>query len=86
MEAADPNNVLGPYADVPVTLEARLDQRSFLIRQLMEMKPGSVLRMNRDLGEHIEILVDGTLIGFGEVIVSDNSVGVRVTKWHTSIR
>jgi flagellar motor switch protein FliN/FliY len=83
MDATDPTDLLGQYADVPVTLEARLDQRSFPIRKLMEMQPGSVLRMSRNLGENIEILVDGTLLGFVDAVVSDNSVGIRITKWKT---
>ena len=49
------------------------------LRELMHIEAGGVLRMTRSAGENIDILVDGTVIGFGEIVIIENAMGVRVT-------
>ena len=65
--------------DVPIRLEIELDRRSMTLRELLGIHAGGVLRMSRSAGENISILVDGLLIGFGEIVIIDDTMGVRVT-------
>jgi flagellar motor switch protein FliN len=49
----------------------------------MQIEVGEVLRMTRSAGENIDILVDGTLIGFGEIVIIEDAMGIRVTDFRT---
>jgi flagellar motor switch protein FliN/FliY len=49
------------------------------VRQILELEPGSLIGMKRSAGENIDLYVGGTLIGCGEIVVVENSLGVRIT-------
>jgi flagellar motor switch protein FliN/FliY len=49
------------------------------LRQILELEESSVLKLGRSAGENIDILVGGSLIGHGEVVASEDSVGIRIT-------
>lgn len=66
-------------ADVPVDFEVELDRKVMSIEQILQLIPGSVIRMSRSAGENIDILVGGTLLGFGEIVIIEDAVGVRIT-------
>ena len=59
--------------------EARLDQRMATMQELLDLRPGSLLRLERSAGEHVDVLAGGTVLGYGEVVVVENVLGVRVT-------
>lgn len=71
-----------PIADVPVALEVELDRKILTVREILELSPGSVLKMNRSAGENIDIRVGGALVGFGEIVILEESMGVRLTDFH----
>ena len=56
-----------------------LDRKIMCLRELLRLEEGAVLRMNRSAGENIDILVDGTVIGFGEIVIIEDAMGIRVT-------
>ena len=66
-------------ADVPVELEVELDPKILTIAQILELEQDSVIRMKRSAGDNIDILVGGTLIGYGEIVIIEDAVGVRIT-------
>lgn len=66
-------------ADVPVEVEVELDRRVFQISDILGWDVGSVLKLTRSAGENIDILVGGTLIGFGEIVIIEDIMGVRIT-------
>ena len=70
---------LGSFADVPVFVEVELDRMSISLEQILRLDIGSVLRMSRSAGENIDIRVAGTLLGFGEIVVIEERIGVRIT-------
>jgi flagellar motor switch protein FliN/FliY len=70
---------LGLVADVPITLTANLGQTSMLVGEIMELRHGSVVELDRAPGDAIDLLANGELIARGEVIVIDERFGVRVT-------
>lgn len=66
-------------ADIPVTLEVELDRKIMTIRSILELKQGSLIRLNRSAGENIDLLLGTTLLGFGEIVVIEDRLGVRIT-------
>jgi len=69
-------------AEVPVDLEVELDRKILSVREVLDLGPGSVIRMTRSAGENIDIRVGGTLIGFGEIVILEENMGVRITDFH----
>lgn len=65
--------------DLPIDLEVELDRKVMSLRDLMLIEEGAVLRLNRSAGENIDILVGGTVVGFGEIVIIEDAMGVRVT-------
>jgi flagellar motor switch protein FliN len=74
-----PLEEIAPLADVPVDVEVELGRRVMSISQILELGPDSVIRMARSAGDNIDILVGTTLIGYGEIVIIEDTVGVRIT-------
>jgi flagellar motor switch protein FliN/FliY len=70
---------LGKLANVVVEVEAILDRRIMTIEDVLALEEGSTIRMSRSAGENIDILVGGEVVGFGEVVIVENMICVRVT-------
>ena len=66
-------------ADVPVDIEVELGRKVMTIGEILKLDVDSVIRMTRSAGENIDILVDGTVIGFGEIVIIEDAMGIRVT-------
>jgi flagellar motor switch protein FliN len=66
-------------ADVPIDVEVELDRKVMSIAQILELEQNSVIRMKRSAGDNIDIVVGGTLIGYGEIVIIEDTVGVRIT-------
>jgi flagellar motor switch protein FliN/FliY len=65
--------------DTRIRLEVELDRKVMTLRELMQIEVGGVLRMARSAGENIDILVEGTVIAFGEIVIIEDSMGIRVS-------
>jgi flagellar motor switch protein FliN/FliY len=74
-----PLNEIARFADVPVEVEVELDRRVLTVREILELNPGSVIGMTRSAGENIDLYVGGKLVGFGEIVLIENNIGVRIT-------
>ncbi len=65
--------------DVPVTLSLEVGRARLPIRNLLQLNQGSVVELERSAGESLDVLVNGTLIAHGEVVVINDRFGVRLT-------
>lgn len=65
--------------DIPVTLQLEIGRTKVPIRNLLSYTQGSVIEMDRLAGEPLDLLVNGTLIAHGEVVVVNDKFGVRLT-------
>ena len=65
--------------DIPVTLSMELGNTEIAIRNLMQLTQGSVVELDRFAGEPLDVLVNGTLIAHGEVVVVNDKYGIRLT-------
>jgi flagellar motor switch protein FliN/FliY len=74
-----PLQEIADLADIPVQVEVELGRRIMTIAQILELGPDSVIRMERSAGDNIDIMVGGTLVGYGEIVIIEDAVGVRIT-------
>lgn len=65
--------------DVPVEVSLRVGSTEISIRDLVSLVEGSVVALDQDAGEAMDVLVNGTLIAHGEIVVVDEQYGVRLT-------
>jgi len=70
---------IATLADVPLEVQVELARRVMTLRQLLELEAGSVIRMPRSAGENIDIVIGGALVGFGEIVIIEDTMGVRIT-------
>ena len=66
-------------ADTPIALEVEVDRRTMTLREILDIDVGRVVEMTRSAGENVDILVDGAVIAFGEIVIIEELMGVRVT-------
>jgi flagellar motor switch protein FliN/FliY len=71
---------LAPVFDVPVNISAVLGKASMSVAQLLKLAQGSVLELDRKVGEAIDIYVNNRLVARGEVVVVDERLGVTMTE------
>ena len=65
--------------DIPVTISMEVGATDISIRNLLQLNQGSVIELDRLAGEALDVLVNGTLIAHGEVVVVNEKFGIRLT-------
>ena len=71
---------LKPVFDVPVSVQAVIGRTTIEVSDLLRLGPGSVLELDRRVGEAIDIYVNSRLVARGEVVVVDDRLGVTMTE------
>lgn len=77
--AANANQGLELILDIPVHLTVELGRTKISIRNLLQLAHGSVVELDGLAGEPMDVLVNGTLIAQGEVVVVNDKFGIRLT-------
>ena len=65
--------------DIPVTISMEIGRTKINIRNLLQLNQGSVVELDRMAGEPLDVMVNGTLIAHGEVVVVNEKYGIRLT-------
>ena len=65
--------------DIPVTISMEVGNSEITIRNLLQLNQGSVIELDRVAGEPLDVIVNGTLIAHGEVVVVNDRFGIRLT-------
>ncbi len=65
--------------DIPVTVAVEIGRTKITISNLLKLNQGSVVELDRLAGEPMDVLVNGTLIAHGEVVVVNEKFGIRLT-------
>jgi len=68
-----------PIQDVPIEIAIELDRRMMKMREVLDLQAGSIIEMHRSAGENIDIYIGKTLVGFGEIVIIESTIGVRIT-------
>lgn len=77
--AAVDKRKLDTILDIPVTISMEVGRAKISIRNLLQLNQGSVVELDRIAGEPLDVLVNGTLIAHGEVVVVNDKFGIRLT-------
>ncbi len=65
--------------EIPVTLSMEIGRTEISIRNLLQLNQGSVIELDRLAGEPMDVMVNGTLVAHGEVVVVNEKFGIRLT-------
>lgn len=65
--------------DIPVTISMEIGRTMINIRNLLQLNQGSVIELDRLAGEPMDVMVNGTLVAHGEVVVVNEKFGIRLT-------
>lgn len=76
---AEERKKLDSILDIPVTITMEVGHAKISIRNLLQLNQGSVIELERMAGEPLDVLVNGTLIAHGEVVVVNDKFGIRLT-------
>ncbi len=75
----DERRKLDTILDIPVTISMEVGRSQISIRNLLQLNQGSVVELDRIAGESLDVMVNGTLIAHGEVVVVNDKFGIRLT-------
>lgn len=71
---------MGRVRDIPLEVTVELGRTRLLIRDILDLSPGSIIELDKIAGEPVDLFANGLLVARGEVIVIDDNFGVRVTE------
>ena len=71
---------IGLIMDVPLEVTVELGRTSKSIKDILDFAPGTIIELNKIAGEPVDILVNGKYVAKGEVVVIEESFGVRITE------
>lgn len=83
--APPPANTKGPeklelLMDVELDVVLRFGGRNMLLKEILELGPGSVVELDRTIQDEADLLLDGRLVARGEVVVVERNFGIRITE------
>lgn len=71
------------FMDVPVKVTIELASRTMKVRDILQLQPSSIVDLPKSAGENVDILLNGRLIAYGEVLELEGSTGIRLTDLNT---
>ena len=81
----NPLEEIASLGEIPVAVEVELDRRILPAREVLALTEGSVIVTSRSAGENIDIYIGGVLCGSGEIVVIENTLGVRITDFRDEL-
>lgn len=79
--AAGPAAEIDLLGDVEMTVTVELGRTRMRVRDLLQMTEGSLIELTRGVGEAVDVLVNGSVIAHGDVVVVDDELGIRITEF-----
>ena len=74
-----PVEAISHFADIPIDVEVELDRKPMTLGEILDLNAGSVVKLTRSAGENLDLLISGTLVGYGEIVIIEDIMGVRIT-------
>jgi flagellar motor switch protein FliN/FliY len=74
-----PSEAISHFADLPIDVEVEMDRKPMTLGEILELRQGSVVKLTRSAGENLDLLIGGTLVGYGEIVIIEDIMGVRIT-------
>lgn len=69
-------------AQVRIEIEVQLDQRWMKLSEILALEEGSIIELTRSAGENIDIFIGKKLAAFGEIVIIETTMGVRITDFN----
>ncbi len=73
------------YLDIPMHITLEIGRRGMQVRDILTLKPASVVDIPKAAGENIDVYVNGKLVAFGEILELENRAGIRLTDFVTQV-
>ena len=80
-----PAQQVAKIADVPLEIEVELDRVPMKIGALLDLDIDSIIEMPRSAGENLDIYIGGKLAAFGELVIIENTMGIRITDFKNEV-
>jgi flagellar motor switch protein FliN/FliY len=77
-----PQQEIAHIANVPIDVEVQLDQRWMKLSEILSLEQGSIIEMRRSAGENIDIYIGSRLAAFGEIVIIESTMGIRITDFN----
>jgi flagellar motor switch protein FliN/FliY len=68
------------FGDVLLGITVQLDERRMKIRNILQLQAGSIISLPKSAGENVDILINGQIVAYGEVVRLEGSTGIRITE------
>ena len=68
----------GLFANLPVKVSVELGRSTISLKEIFELTEGSIIELNRLVGEPLDLVVNGQIVANGEVVAIDNNFGLRI--------
>lgn len=78
-EAASGLDEFSDFLDIPIRVGVQLGVARLALRSALALQPSMVVKLDRSAGEKVDLLLDGRLIGAGEIVVIEEMMGLRIT-------
>ena len=78
-----PQEEIAHIGNVPIEVEVQLDQRWMKLSEILSLEEGSIIEMRRSAGENLDIYIGSRLAAFGEIVIIESIMGVRITDFNT---
>jgi flagellar motor switch protein FliN/FliY len=84
----DPDAVTGVmseyagYLDIPMRITLEIGRRSMQVRDILLLKPASIVDIPKGAGENIDVYINGKLVAFGEILEMESKAGIRLTDFY----
>jgi len=79
-KASNPVTGMNLIMDVPVQLSVELGRVKMPLREVMELREGSVIPLNKSAGEPVSLYVNEQLMARGEIVLVEDFLGIRITE------
>jgi flagellar motor switch protein FliN/FliY len=73
------------FLDVPMQITLELGRRTTRVREILTLKPESVLEVPKSAGENIDVYINGRLLAYGEILETEGRAAVRLTDFNVQI-
>jgi flagellar motor switch protein FliN/FliY len=68
--------------NVRIEIEVQLDSRWMKLSEILALEEGSIIELSRSAGENIDIFIGKKLAAFGEIVIIESAMGVRITDFN----
>ncbi len=74
-----PRDPIDSFREIPVKISVQLDRKRVRVANVLDFRVGSIIELSRSAGENVDLLMEGKTVGNGEIVVIEDTMGLRIT-------